>query len=234
MKEKLKNKKILLYLLGFTIFLIVSVLICINITPIITALSEGDAREEFKQKIDNFGFVGIFVMLFIQILQVFVAIVPGEPIEILMGVMYGTVGGLLLSLLGCAIGSLLVFLAMRKFGIPLFEFFFDKKHLDRFAFLRNTKKLELFIFILFFIPGTPKDVLTYFAPLTPIDLKTFILITVFARIPSIITSTYAGSSILEGDLLKTILIFAATAIIGIAGIIIGNKITDKQNKENKS
>ena len=234
MKEKFKNKKILLYLLCFMVFLVVSILICINITPIITSLTQENAREEFKQKIDSFGFVGVIIMLLIQIFQVFIAIVPGEPIEILMGVMYGTVGGLLLSMLGCAIGSLLVFLAVRKFGLPLFEFFFEKKHLDRFDFLRNTKKLELFIFILFFIPGTPKDVLTYFAPLTPIDIRTFILITIFARIPSIITSTYAGSSIIEGNLLKTILIFAVTAIIGIAGIIISNKITDKQNKENNS
>ena len=173
-------------------------------------------------------------MLFIQILQVFVAFIPGEPVEILMGVMYGTVGGLLLSLLGCAIGSVMVFLTVRKFGQPLFELFFNKKHLDRFAFLRNSKKLELFTFILFFIPGTPKDVLTYFAPLTPIDTRVFILITIFARIPSIITSTYVGSSILEGNLLKTLLIFAATAVIGIAGIILGNAITDKQNKENNS
>ena len=187
-----------------------------------------------EEKIEALGIVGVLIMLFIQILQVFVAFIPGEPVEILMGVMYGTVGGLLLSLLGCAIGSSLVFLAMRKFGQPLFEFFFEKKQLDRFAFLKNSKKLELFTFILFLIPGTPKDLLTYFAPLTSIDFKIFLIITIFARIPSIITSTYAGSSILEGNIIKTVLIFGATAIIGITGIIVGNKISDKQNKENKS
>ena len=234
MKEKLKNKKILLYIVVAVIFLVASVFLCIYITPSLTALNNADARDAFKEKIEGLGIVGVLIMLFIQILQVFVAFIPGEPVEILMGVMYGTVGGLLLSLLGCAIGSSLVFLAMRKFGQPLFEFFFEKKQLDRFAFLKNSKKLELFTFILFFIPGTPKDVLTYFAPLTPIDFKIFLLITIFARIPSIITSTYAGSSILEGNIIKTVLIFGATAIIGITGIIVGNKISDKQNKENKS
>lgn len=233
MKQKIRNKKILLYLAVAVIFLVLSVFICIKVTPTLTALTNDDARDAFKEKIEGLGIGGVLAMLFLQIFQVFVAFIPGEPVEILMGVMYGTVGGLLLSLLGCAIGSALVFAAVRKFGQPLFEFFFGKKHLDRFAFLRNSKKLELFTFILFFIPGTPKDVLTYFAPLTPIDFRVFLLITIFARIPSIITSTYAGSSILEGNLLKTILIFAATAIIGISGIIIGNKISDKQNKENQ-
>lgn len=234
MKEKIKNKKILLYLIIAVFFLVASILLCIYVTPALTALAHDDARDAFKERIEGLGIGGVFAMLFIQILQVFVAFIPGEPVEILMGVMYGTVGGLLLSLLGCAIGSALVFMAVRKFGQPLFEFFFEKKHLDRFAFLRNSKKLELFTFILFFIPGTPKDLLTYFAPLTPIDFWVFLFITIFARIPSIITSTYAGSTILEGNLLKTILIFAATAIIGISGIIVGNKISDKQNKENKS
>lgn len=234
MKDKIKNKKILLYLILAFVFVVVSILVCIEVTPILANLTEGEARDAFKEKIESLGIGGIVAMLFIQILQVFVAFIPGEPVEILMGIMYGTVGGLLLSLLGCAIGSALVFAAVRKFGQPLFEFFFDKKQLDKFAFLRNSKKLELFTFILFFIPGTPKDLLTYFAPLTPIDFKVFLLTTMFARIPSIITSTYAGSSILEGNLLKTVLIFASTAVIGILGIIIGNKISDKQNKENNS
>lgn len=233
MKDKFKSKKTITYLVGILIFLAVSIIICINFTPIINSLTQEVEREAFKQKLDSFGFGGVLVMLFIQALQVVVAIIPGEPVEILMGVMYGTVGGLLVSLLGCAIGSILVFALVRKFGQPIFELFFDKKHIDRFSFLKSSKKLELFTFILFFIPGTPKDVLTYFAPLTNIDTKVFILITIFARIPSIITSTYAGSTILEGNLIKTILIFAATAVIGITGILIGNKITEKQNKENK-
>ncbi len=232
MKEKFKNKKTIVYLVGILVFVAVSIVICINFTPIINSLTQETEREAFKQKIDSFGFGGVLVMLFIQVLQVIVAFIPGEPVEILMGVMYGTVGGLFVSLLGCAMGSTFVFALVRKFGQPIFEFFFDKKYIDKFSFLKNSKKLELLTFILFFIPGTPKDVLTYFAPLTPIDPKIFIIITVFARIPSIITSTYAGSTILEGDLIKTIVIFAATAIIGILGILIGNKITEKQNKEN--
>lgn len=234
MREKFKSKKTVIYLTGILIFLAVSIMVCINFTPIITSLTQEAEREVFKQKLENLGFGSVLVMLFIQVLQVVVAFIPGEPVEILMGVMYGTVGGLFVSLFGCALGSVLVFALVKKFGQPIFEFFFDKKHIDRFSFLKNSKKLELFTFVLFCIPGTPKDVLTYFAPLTPIDMKVFILITVFARIPSIITSTYAGSTILEGNLLKTLLIFASTAIIGIAGILIGNKITEKQNKENNS
>ena len=41
-----------------------------------------------------------------------------------------------------------------------------------------------FLFILFFIPGTPKDLLTYVSGLTPVKLWQWLLLTTIARIPS--------------------------------------------------
>ena len=70
MKEKFKSKKTIVYLTGVLIFLVVSIIICINFTPIINSLTQETEREAFKQKLDSFGFVGILVMLFIQILQI--------------------------------------------------------------------------------------------------------------------------------------------------------------------
>lgn len=78
---------------------------------------------------------------------------------------------------------------------------------EKFKFLHNAKKLNLIIFILFFIPGTPKDVLTYIIPLTSVKPLHYFVITTVARIPSIITSTFAGSAIDKGQWLEMILIF---------------------------
>ncbi len=225
------NRKLFATLIFLVLFLILSIVLCINLTPIIQSLTENGVRESFQKYIGNMGFGGVLIMLGIQILQVVIAFIPGEPVEILMGILFGTFGGLAVSMVGCAIASALVFFAMRKFGKPLFEVFFDTEKMERFRFLQNSQKLELLIFLLFFIPGTPKDVLTYFAPLTPIKMRDFLLISTFARIPSIITSTYAGSTILEGNLLKTVIAFSVTAILGIAGILIGNRLTDRKNKE---
>ncbi len=225
------NRKLFATLIFLVLFLILSVVLCINLSPIIQSLTENGVRESFQKYIENMGFGGVLVMLGIQILQVVIAFIPGEPVEILMGILFGTFGGLAVSMIGCAVASALVFFAMRKFGKPLFEVFFDTKKMERFRFLQNSQKLELLIFLLFFIPGTPKDVLTYFAPLTPIKMRDFLLISTFARVPSIITSTYAGSTILEGNLLKTVIAFSVTAVLGIAGILIGNRLTDRKNKE---
>ena len=107
--------------------------------------------------------------------------------------------------------------------------------LTRYKFLSDKNKVEITVFILFFIPGTPKDALTYIAPIAPISPIKYLLIATFARIPSIITSTLLGDSIAEGDYLLAIIVFAITAAISITGIVFGNKYIEKRQakKEEK-
>ena len=57
---------------------------------------------------------------------------------------------------------------------------------------QNPKKVEMILFILFLLPGTPKDLLVYIAGLLPIKPSRFIIISTLARIPSIVSSTYAA------------------------------------------
>ena len=80
--------------------------------------------------------------------------------------------------------------------------------------------------ILFLIPGTPKDLLVYIAGLLPLKPLRFILISTFARIPSMISSTMAGASIVEGNLKLGIILYTITFLI--VGVIIF--IAEKRDK----
>ena len=62
---------------------------------------------------------------------------------------------------GILIGSVVIFAFVRKFGIRLVEIFFPIEKINSLKFLKNTKSLNTTAFIVFFIPGTPKDLLTY-------------------------------------------------------------------------
>ena len=77
--------------------------------------------------------------------------------------------------------------------------------------------------ILFIIPGTPKDLLVYIAGLLPIKPFRFIMISTFARLPSVISSTFAGSNLVAGDWKMSIIIYAVTFLIVGIGIFIINK-----------
>lgn len=227
------KKKLLLVLKILAVLLILAALIalCVWLIPLVASLRKPEIQAKFQSFIESLGPLGVLAMLLLQVLQIIIAIIPGEPIEILMGVMYGTFGGLFLTLLGIFIGQTIVFFAVKKLGIKFAARFVDVKKFSELSFLKSPDKRDSLIFLLFFIPGTPKDILTYFAPFTDINYLRFIIIATLARIPSIISSTWAGASISDGSIVKTVIIFAITGVIGIIGIIINNKITAKHNKD---
>lgn len=105
--------------------------------------------------------------------QVVVAVLPGEPIEIGAGVAFGVWQGLGLCLIGAALGSTIIFLFTKKLGIKLVEVFVPLEKIRQLKFLQNNRRLHVLVFLLFWIPGVPKDVLTYFVGLTEMKLPAF-------------------------------------------------------------
>lgn len=205
--------------------------LCAVMIPFILSLREPENQQKFTGFIEKLGILGILLMLFIQILQIVVAIIPGEPIELLMGLMYGTWGGLALTLLGIIIGTTLVFYLVKRFGEPFARRFVDTKSFEKLKFLHDPTRRDSLIFILFLIPGTPKDILTYFVPFTDIKFSRFLPLAALARIPSVVSSTLVGATVGDGKLWQSALIFAATGVVGLIGIILNQKLQEKlQNK----
>ena len=81
---------------------------------------------------------------------------------------------------------------------------------------------------MFFLPGTPKDLLTYLLGLANIENKKVLLIISVARIPSVITSTIGGSLLGTQKYLFAVIVFSVTLIISIVGWIIYNHINNKR------
>ncbi len=195
-KNKVKIFKILLAI----IVLIIIIGAIAYFLPLMKNLSTIEGQVAFKEKIENTGIIGMLSLLGLQIAQIFLIIIPGEPIEILAGICYGGFFGTLFITISCSIISLIIFLLVRKFGKKFVYNFCDEKRIlkiENSKLFKNPKRIEWIMFILFLIPGTPKDFLVYIAGLLPIKLHRFIIITTIARLPSIITSTLAGHNILK-------------------------------------
>lgn len=179
--------------------------------------------EQFREWVDSHGLFGNILFVGMMILQVIIALIPGEPLEIGAGYAFGAIEGTLLCLIGTLLGSALVFLLVRRFGVKLVEVFFSIDKVRNLKILKNKKQLNFVVFIAFFLPGTPKDLLTYAAGLTEMPLKAFLIITTFARIPSIVTSTVFGNAINQQNYLFAVLVLGATALLSVAGLFIYNK-----------
>ena len=124
----------------------------------------------------------------------------------------------------------IVFLEVRKFGVKLVEVFFDIEKIKNLKFLQDEKRLDFITAVVFFLPGTPKDLLTYAVGLTDIKFSRFLLIVSVARFPSVITSTIGGSALGMANYKFAIIVFALTAVISLAGIAIYNYICRKKGK----
>ena len=69
------------------------------------------------------------------------------------------------------------------------------------------------------VPGTPKDMLSYFAGLTKLTTVQWLAIVAVGRIPSLITSTLTGAAAGEQNYILSGITLAITLIISITGVL---------------
>ena len=185
--------------------------------------------ESFRAWVDSSGFVSRVIFVGMVVFQLIIALIPGEPLEMGAGYAFGACEGTILCIIGCVIGSALVFLFVRRFGVKLVEVFFPREKIRSLRFLQDSRRLNLLTFIVFFIPGTPKDLLSYFIGLTDMKLGTWLLITAVARIPSIVTSTVTGDALGLKDYQFALIAFGVTLALSLAGILVYRRLSARRH-----
>ena len=155
-KTKIKVFKIILAILVLTLFIGITT----YLFPVMKDLSSIEGQIAFKEKVDNSGMFGLLSLFGLQVAQIFLIIVPGEPIEILAGMCYGGFLGTIFIMVSAFIISTTIFFLVRKFGRKFVYDFCDEKKvakIENSKLFQNPKKIELIMLILFLIPGTSKD-----------------------------------------------------------------------------
>ena len=185
--------------------------------------------ERFRAWVDSSGFISRVIFVGMVVFQLIIALIPGEPLEMGAGYAFGAVEGTILCIIGCVIGSALVFLFVRRFGVKLVEVFFPREKIRSLRFLQDSRRLNLLTFIVFFIPGTPKDLLSYFIGLTDMKLGTWLRITAVARIPSIVTSTVTGDALGLKDYQFALIAFGVTLALSLAGILVYRRLSARRH-----
>ena len=187
------------------------------------------SRDDFRAYIRSFGTLGWLVLLGIQILQVFIALIPGEIVESAAGYAFGSFAGTAICYLGIAIATILIFWLTRRYGVKLVEIFIRRDKINELRFLNTERKRNRLIFLLYFIPGTPKDLLTYFAGLTDIRFGEFLMISLTARLPSVISSTIGGNMLGNKNYWGAVMLYGITGLVSIAGLLLYRTIVKKHN-----
>lgn len=196
----------------------ITALLCWEYLPGLLAwLADARAVRVF---VSDHAFVSRLAMLGINIVQVLLAFLPGEPVELASGYAFGFWEGTALCLVASGLATSMIYWATRRWGWKLVGLFFDRSLFDRFSWLKSAKRLEPIMLIVFLIPGTPKDFLTYFAGLTNMRFLPVVLIATFGRIPSIVTSTITASAVGSGNWpLVACTLVASAFLLAVGGLM---------------
>ena len=184
---------------------------------------------EFQVWVERQGIFGVIAFIGMVVFQVFAAIIPGGPFQIGAGYAFGIWKGSLICDFATTLASVLIFLLVRRFGVSFIELFIDREKLESVKFLKNNEKVESILFLLFLIPGTPKDLLSYFAGLTRIKLSHWIFICGVGRFPAIFLSCVSGSALSTAQYELAVAAMVVIVFCSVGGTLIYRRHTKKNH-----
>lgn len=166
--------------------------------------------------------------------QIVFAFLPGEPLELAAGYAFGFWEGTLLCLVGSALGTALILGAVRSFRLRVVNLFFSTDSIASVSWLSQSRRFETLLFIVFLIPGSPKDLLTYVAGLGRCSAPRIVAITTVGRIPSIVTSTITASAFGEGNYTLALAAVAVTLALVAGGALAYRRIAQREQPREES
>ena len=95
------------------------------------ALQLGADQEALAALLDQYGAFGIAISVLLLVLQVFLAVIPGQALVIVNGYVYGFWKGLLITWTTVVLASEVAFWLARRYGRPLATHFVAPKTLKR-------------------------------------------------------------------------------------------------------
>jgi len=132
--ENIRKRKIVSILSIIAVVIIFSLIAYFIGKPLV--LEFRNSPETFRSYVKSHWLLGPLVMIGIMMLQVVVAVIPGEPFELGAGFVFGWVQGSILCLVGTALASALIYTAVRKWGIKLVELLHERGMSSKLFFIK--------------------------------------------------------------------------------------------------
>lgn len=194
--------------------------------PLLRFLSE---PERFRAWIRARGAWGVAAFMLLNMLQVFVAVIPGGPFSMAAGYAFGPIWGTVICLMATTAASTLVLLIVRRWGGAAVRFLSGRDP-EELALFQKMERAEWVFLLVFLIPGSPKDVLSYAAGLMKLPLPSWIVINLIGRFPGILLSVLGGDRVMRGDYLLAAGLTLLCGALYIAGMLIYKNYMEKKKK----
>lgn len=213
LREELMRKnrrlKLLIGILAIPVVLLLGLFLFTgeNVDIIRTVFTKEMSNEEIQDALRSIGWRGYITVVILSMLQVVVAFLPAEPVQVLAGLTFGFPIGLLCCTIGVVLGSSIIFLLYKIFGESMRKYFDKRLDIDMES-AGKTGKVAAVIFILYFLPAIPYGMICFLAATMRMRYPRFITVTTLGAIPSICIGVGLGHIALEFSWVISVGVFA--------------------------
>ena len=153
------------------------------------------------------------VLIGIQILQVIICVIPGQPIQLAASYLFGVLKGYLISIIGAVIGAFIAFYIARILGKDALETIFGKEKVNDYHRKLNSGKGLTAVLLIYLIPGVPKDLVAYVAGVSDMRISPFLIVSTIGRSPGMLGSLLTGYFLSSRNYAAIGILAAVTAVI---------------------
>lgn len=195
------------------LFLLFAILI---VVPLVLYLLYKDTlfnKAYLSNRLDDFKGFAFIPLILLQIIQIVICIIPGQPIQFASSYLYGVLGGFLISLVGAFIGTVITYYLAKFLGNDALHVIFGEEKVKSYVRKLNSSRAYVIIFLLYLIPGIPKDVTSYIAGISNIRLRPFIFLSILGRSPGVLESLLFGTFLAHRNYFGIAMLIIASIII---------------------
>ena len=162
----------------------------------------------------------------LQIIQVVVCILPGQPIQFAASYMFGVGIGFILSVIGAVIGTTISFFLAKALGSEAMHFIFGEEKVREYQRRLNSGRGLMMTFLIYLIPGVPKDLVSYAAGISEMRFRPFVLTATVGRSPAMLGSLMVGHFFGKQNYTAMIIITAVIVLLLLICFIERNKLIE--------
>jgi uncharacterized membrane protein YdjX (TVP38/TMEM64 family) len=149
---------------------------------------------------------GMLCVVLLQAVQVISVVLPGAPIQVAVGIVYGTVRGFFLCHLSAVAANSLVFVLARRLGARMDRIVPVEEKSSKLDFLLKSDSPAYMTVVACLIPILPNGIIPHVAAKTKITLPQFTLAVYLGSLIPVLVLCAVGSKILYGSYIGAVLL----------------------------
>ena len=159
--------------------------------------------------------IAFLLIIGIQVIQVVVCVLPGQPIQFAASYMFGVGRGYLLSVIGAVIGTTISFYLAKSLGSEAMHLFFGEEKIRDYQRRLNSGRGLLLTFLIYYAAG-----------ISEMRFKPFLMAATIGRSPAMLGSLLAGHFFGKENYTAIIILTVVIALIMLICFVKRDKLID--------